>query len=116
MRALPEQDRRCLSLRAEGLRFREIGEVLDMPERFVCNSGSREFGSPSATLQESSTGVRHKSSNSRMVRLPMTPAPYSPSTVSWTDAISGLRYCFLSSPVTSTKVPDATTLAMVLSS
>jgi RNA polymerase sigma-70 factor, ECF subfamily len=28
--ALPEQDRRCLSLRAEGLRYREIGGVLDM--------------------------------------------------------------------------------------
>jgi RNA polymerase sigma-70 factor (ECF subfamily) len=29
-RALPEQDRRCLSLRAEGLTYREIGKVLDM--------------------------------------------------------------------------------------
>jgi RNA polymerase sigma-70 factor (ECF subfamily) len=28
--ALPEQDRRCLSLRAEGLRYREIGEILDI--------------------------------------------------------------------------------------
>lgn len=28
--ALPEQDQRCLSLRAEGLRYREIAEVLDM--------------------------------------------------------------------------------------
>jgi RNA polymerase sigma-70 factor (ECF subfamily) len=28
--ALPEQDRRCLALRAEGLRYREIAEVLDM--------------------------------------------------------------------------------------
>jgi len=28
--ALPEQDRRCLSLRAEGLRYREIAEVLGM--------------------------------------------------------------------------------------
>ena len=28
--ALPEQDRRCLSLRAEGLRYREIAEILDM--------------------------------------------------------------------------------------
>lgn len=28
--ALPEQDRRCLTLRAEGLRYREIAEVLDM--------------------------------------------------------------------------------------
>jgi RNA polymerase sigma-70 factor (ECF subfamily) len=29
-RALPEQDRRCLSLRAEGLRYREIAEILDI--------------------------------------------------------------------------------------
>ena len=29
-RALPEQDRRCLSLRAEGLTYREIGQILDM--------------------------------------------------------------------------------------
>jgi len=28
--ALPEQDRRCLYLRAEGLRYREIAEVLDL--------------------------------------------------------------------------------------
>lgn len=28
--ALPEQDRRCLFLRAEGLRYREIAEVLDI--------------------------------------------------------------------------------------
>jgi RNA polymerase sigma-70 factor, ECF subfamily len=28
--ALPEQDRRCLVLRAEGLRYREISEVLDI--------------------------------------------------------------------------------------
>ncbi len=28
--ALPEQDRRCLSLRAEGLRYREIAEVLEI--------------------------------------------------------------------------------------
>jgi RNA polymerase sigma-70 factor (ECF subfamily) len=30
LRALPEQDRKCLSLRAEGLTYREIGKVLDM--------------------------------------------------------------------------------------
>jgi RNA polymerase sigma-70 factor (ECF subfamily) len=30
LRALPEQDRRCLTLRAEGLRYREIAEVLDI--------------------------------------------------------------------------------------
>jgi RNA polymerase sigma-70 factor (ECF subfamily) len=30
LRALPEHDRRCLSLRAEGLTYREIGKILDM--------------------------------------------------------------------------------------
>ena len=30
LRALPEQDRRCLSLRAEGFTYREIGQILDM--------------------------------------------------------------------------------------
>jgi len=30
VRALPEQDRRCLSLRAEGLRYRDIAEVLEI--------------------------------------------------------------------------------------
>ena len=30
LNALPEQDRRCLSLRAEGLRYREIAEILDL--------------------------------------------------------------------------------------
>jgi RNA polymerase sigma-70 factor (ECF subfamily) len=30
VQALPEQDRRCLSLRAEGLRYREIAQVLDI--------------------------------------------------------------------------------------
>ena len=30
LQALPEQDRRCLALRAEGLTYREIAQVLDM--------------------------------------------------------------------------------------
>jgi RNA polymerase sigma-70 factor (ECF subfamily) len=30
VQALPEQDRRCLFLRAEGLRYREIAAILDM--------------------------------------------------------------------------------------
>ena len=30
LRALPEQDQRCLSLRAEGLTYREIAQILDM--------------------------------------------------------------------------------------
>jgi RNA polymerase sigma-70 factor (ECF subfamily) len=33
--ALPEQDRRCLILRAEGLRYREIAEVLDISLYFA---------------------------------------------------------------------------------
>jgi RNA polymerase sigma-70 factor, ECF subfamily len=30
LEALPEQDRRCISLRAEGLRYREIAQVLEI--------------------------------------------------------------------------------------
>jgi RNA polymerase sigma-70 factor (ECF subfamily) len=30
LRALPDRDRRCLTLRAEGLRYREIAETLAM--------------------------------------------------------------------------------------
>ena len=30
VQALPQQDRKCLSLRAEGLRYREIAEILDL--------------------------------------------------------------------------------------
>jgi len=40
--ALPEQDRRCLSLRSEGLRYREIAQVLEM-----------SLGSVSASLARS---------------------------------------------------------------
>jgi len=36
--ALPEQDRFCLTLRAEGLRYREIAEVLGMSLGAVANS------------------------------------------------------------------------------
>jgi RNA polymerase sigma-70 factor (ECF subfamily) len=42
LRALPEQDRRCLYLRAEGLRYREVGEVLGM-----------SLGSVAASLERS---------------------------------------------------------------
>jgi RNA polymerase sigma-70 factor (ECF subfamily) len=38
VRALPEQDRFCLSLRAEGLRYREIAEVLGISLGAVANS------------------------------------------------------------------------------
>jgi RNA polymerase sigma-70 factor, ECF subfamily len=42
LRALPEQDRRCLYLRAEGLRYREIAEVVGM-----------SLGSVAASLERS---------------------------------------------------------------
>jgi RNA polymerase sigma-70 factor, ECF subfamily len=42
LRALPEQDRRCLYLRAEGLRYREIAEVLGI-----------SLGSVAASLERS---------------------------------------------------------------
>jgi RNA polymerase sigma-70 factor (ECF subfamily) len=42
LQALPEQDRRCLYLRAEGLRYREIAEVIGM-----------SLGSVSASLERS---------------------------------------------------------------
>jgi RNA polymerase sigma-70 factor (ECF subfamily) len=41
--ALPEQDRRCLSLRAEGLRYREIAKILDMSLGAVSLSLSRSL-------------------------------------------------------------------------
>jgi RNA polymerase sigma-70 factor (ECF subfamily) len=43
VRALPEQDRRCLSLRAEGLRYREIAAVLDMSLGAVSLSVTRSL-------------------------------------------------------------------------
>lgn len=42
-RALPEQDRCCLSLRSEGLRYREIAEVLGMSLGAVANSMERSL-------------------------------------------------------------------------
>lgn len=42
-RVLPEQDRRCLILRAEGLRYREIGQVLGMSLGAVSLSLSRSL-------------------------------------------------------------------------
>jgi RNA polymerase sigma-70 factor (ECF subfamily) len=41
--ALPEQDRFCLSLRAEGLRYREIAEVLGISLGAVANSMERSM-------------------------------------------------------------------------
>jgi RNA polymerase sigma-70 factor (ECF subfamily) len=43
VRALPEQDQRCLALRAEGLRYREIAEVLDMSLGAVAKSLERSL-------------------------------------------------------------------------
>lgn len=43
VRALPEQDQRCLSLRAEGLRYREIAEILGVSLGTVANSLQRSI-------------------------------------------------------------------------
>lgn len=43
VQALPERDRRCLYLRAEGLRYREIAEVLEMSLGAVCLSLARSL-------------------------------------------------------------------------
>ena len=43
LRALPEQDQWCLALRAEGLRYREIAEVLDMSLASVSTSLGRSL-------------------------------------------------------------------------
>jgi len=43
LRALPQQDRQCLSLRAEGLRYREIAEVLGISLGSVAMSISRSL-------------------------------------------------------------------------
>jgi RNA polymerase sigma-70 factor (ECF subfamily) len=42
-RALPEQDRQCLTLRAEGLRYREIGQILGISLGAVSQSLSRSL-------------------------------------------------------------------------
>ena len=43
VRALPEQDQCCLSLRAEGLRYRDIAEILGMSLGAVANSLERSL-------------------------------------------------------------------------
>jgi RNA polymerase sigma-70 factor, ECF subfamily len=43
MRALPEQDQCCLSLRAEGLRYREISKILGISLGSVSNSLARSL-------------------------------------------------------------------------
>jgi RNA polymerase sigma-70 factor (ECF subfamily) len=42
-RALPERDRRCLSLRAEGLRYREIADALGISLGAVAKSLARSM-------------------------------------------------------------------------
>ena len=43
LRALPNQDRRCLFLRAEGLRYRQIAEVMGISLGTVANSLARSI-------------------------------------------------------------------------
>jgi RNA polymerase sigma-70 factor (ECF subfamily) len=43
VRALPERDQHCLHLRAEGLRYREIAEILEMSLGAVSISLSRSL-------------------------------------------------------------------------
>jgi len=44
VQALPEQDRRCLALRAEGMRYREIAVILGVSLGGVANSLARSLG------------------------------------------------------------------------
>lgn len=48
VRALPDRDRWCLALRAEGLRYREIAEILDISLGSVAASLARSLGRLSA--------------------------------------------------------------------
>jgi RNA polymerase sigma-70 factor, ECF subfamily len=52
IRALPEQDRRCLFLRAEGLRYREIAEALGVSLGSVANSLERAIGKLSRAREQ----------------------------------------------------------------
>jgi len=51
--ALPEQDRRCLFLRAEGLRYREIAGILDMSLGAVSLSLARSLARIARSLERS---------------------------------------------------------------
>ena len=53
VKALPEQDRRCLALRAEGLRYRQIAEVLGMSLGGVANSLERSLERITRAAQQS---------------------------------------------------------------
>jgi len=52
VQALPEQDRRCLFLRAEGLRYREIAEVLNMSLGAVSLSLARSLARVARRAQQ----------------------------------------------------------------
>jgi len=52
IKALPEQDRRCLYLRAEGLRYREIAEALGISLGSVANSLERAIGKLSRAREQ----------------------------------------------------------------
>lgn len=51
LQALPELDRRCLALRAEGLRYREIAEVLDISLGGVAKSLERSLARMTRALE-----------------------------------------------------------------
>ena len=52
IQALPEQDRRCLYLRAEGLRYREIADTLGISLGSVANSLERAIGKLSRAREQ----------------------------------------------------------------
>ena len=51
LQALPELDRRCLALRAEGLRYREIAQVLDISLGGVAKSLERSLARMTRALE-----------------------------------------------------------------
>jgi RNA polymerase sigma-70 factor, ECF subfamily len=55
---LPEQDRRCLFLRAEGLRYREIAGILDMSLGAVSLSLARSLARIARSLDARSLDAR----------------------------------------------------------
>jgi RNA polymerase sigma-70 factor (ECF subfamily) len=57
-RALPEQDQCCLSLRAEGLRYREIADVLGISLGAVANSMERSLARLNRADQYAEAGGR----------------------------------------------------------
>jgi RNA polymerase sigma-70 factor (ECF subfamily) len=54
VRSLPDQDQRCLALRAEGLRYREIAEILKMSLGAVSISLARSLARLGRALERSS--------------------------------------------------------------